>query len=176
VHRSTPPRKVMRRRRRRWKLVTRLWLSGVILAVVAFIGLPVIGEEEAQTVRLKAESDGVIYADKPDETSGDEPELVIDKQPHSSALIRFKLSDVSADITSARLRLHALTPIGSPLLITLTENTWSESGLSFNNRPSRASGIVAESFLGDGSWIEVDVTELIPSTNAPVFTGEQSSS
>ena len=86
------------------------------------------------------------------------------------AYLRFPLSTVGGAVTTARLRLHGSRPTanGIPdLVYSVSSNTWTESGITFNNKPpvgtAQDFGVAIHSNAHDYEW---DVTPFVKAQKA----------
>lgn len=103
--------------------------------------------------------------------------------------IRFKLSGVGTSVTKARLYIYSYEGSIDGPDVYLTSSSFSESGITWNNRPSATSGRI-ETYgpVAKGSWIALDVTGYIsgdgyvtfllrsPSSDAASFYSRQAGS
>jgi len=82
--------------------------------------------------------------------------------PGEESYIRFTVSGVSGTVQSATLRLFVTNGSSNGPSIYGTDNTWTETGITWNNRPAPTTGAVAN--LGTATvdtWVEYDVTTYI---------------
>ena len=76
--------------------------------------------------------------------------------------VRFTVSGVSGTVTSVKLRVYASSGTADGPAVYATLNTWSETGLTWSNRPARTSGAVDDKAkISTGTWVEYDVTSLV---------------
>src|SRR4029079_4695690 len=72
--------------------------------------------------------------------------------------LRFTVSGVASNVTSAKLRLYVTDgSVDGPAVYT-TSSGWTETGITWANRPGRTSGSLAD--LGNiavGTWVELNV-------------------
>jgi glucose/arabinose dehydrogenase/PKD repeat protein len=82
--------------------------------------------------------------------------------PDIESYLRFTVSGVTGSPQSARLRLFVTDPTTDGPAVYTTGNTWSETGITWNNRPARTSGATDDKgALADVSWVEYDVRPLV---------------
>lgn len=80
--------------------------------------------------------------------------------------IKFDLSAVTANLTSATLRLYVVsTPaVTQTMNLSRADSAWTETGLTYDNKPTR-SGYIMSSFAGSsglvGTYWEMDVTTYV---------------
>jgi acid phosphatase type 7 len=91
--------------------------------------------------------------------------------------LRFAVSDLAGSVTSAKLRLYAYTGTGNGPAAYSTGNTWSETGLTWSNRPARTSGPTDDKgAIAATSWVEYDVTSFVSGNGTYSFALATSSS
>jgi hypothetical protein len=75
--------------------------------------------------------------------------------------LRFDLSGLSGTVDSAKLRLKVAATTGSGDTHTayaVADDSWTESGIKWNNKPAAGSAIAAAMAPEVGAWIELDVS------------------
>jgi hypothetical protein len=109
--------------------------------------------------------------------------------PDLESFVRFAVTGLSGTVQSARLRVY-IPSNGSadgPAVYT-TGSSWTETGITWNNRPSRTSGALDnKGALSAGIWVEYNVTSAVTgngtfsfvlaadSTDGVVFSSRQGS-
>ena len=121
--------------------------------------------EAVSTLTFKAEADAYVQEANPTATSGTSADLEVIRAGGQSAesYFRFTVSGVSGAVQSARLRVYSTTETAKdgPELYT-TGNTWTETEITWENRPRRASTASGDQTLvRKFSWLEYDVTALV---------------
>ena len=84
--------------------------------------------------------------------------------------LRFDLTGLSGPTASARLRLSCTdaSPVGG--LVFPTSSTWSETGITWANKPAATGGQIASlGAVEAGAWVEVDVTAAVTGTGPRSF-------
>jgi len=104
--------------------------------------------------------DARVYEASPTRNFGADPALRVKTQLGSSyaSFLRFDLSGLGGSVLSAKLRLFCTDPAPAGVRLYVAPNTWSESGVTWNNRPALPPSALAT--LGPavlGAWVEVDV-------------------
>ena len=109
--------------------------------------------------------------------------------PDLESFIQFTVTGVSGTIQSAKLRVRATTngSANGPAAYA-TGNSWTETGITWNNRPGRTSGAVDnKGSIPTDTWVEYNVTSLVQgngtlsfvlaadSTDAVIFSSRQGS-
>jgi hypothetical protein len=85
-----------------------------------------------------------------------------DAGAHVESYIRFTVTGVSGTVSNAQLRVFVTDgTYNGPALYT-TSNTWTETGITWNNRPARTSGALQDKgALAVSTWVDYDVTPVI---------------
>jgi len=82
--------------------------------------------------------------------------------PDVESYLRFTISGVTGPVSSAKLRVYAYTGSGNGPAVFSTSNTWSESGLTWTNRPARTSAATDDKgSIATNSWVEYDVKSFV---------------
>jgi hypothetical protein len=85
--------------------------------------------------------------------------------------LRFDLSSVSGSVASATLRLKVNTSTSDIHTAYFVSNdSWSESTITFNNKPAGSTSLDSSGVPAAGSWLELDVTNQV----ATEVAGDQS--
>jgi hypothetical protein len=103
--------------------------------------------------------------------------------------LRFNVQGVNGTITRVTLRVYANSASSTGYNIgNVTNNTWTESTINYNNAPAMGSSVGSSGSFGAGSWTTVDITSLVtgngtinlglytPSSTAISFNSRQASS
>lgn len=76
--------------------------------------------------------------------------------------LRFPVTGLTGTVTSARLKVYVVSGSVDGPGVYATSNAWTESTLTWSNRPARASTPVADVLKATtGTWLEYDVTSLV---------------
>jgi len=109
--------------------------------------------------------------------------------PDLESFIQFTVTGISGSIQSAKLRVYATTngSTNGPAVYS-TGTSWTETGITWNNRPARTSGAVDnKGSIGTNVWVEYNVASLVPgngtfsfvlaadSTDGIIFSSRQGS-
>jgi hypothetical protein len=88
--------------------------------------------------------------------------------------LKFTVSGVSGTVTNATLKLKCkATNSGNTSVHQVTDTSWSEGGLTWNNKPAMGTAVDSAANVEADAWIELDVTSLI-SGNGTYSIGVQS--
>ncbi|MEZ4736130.1 MAG: DNRLRE domain-containing protein [Caldilineaceae bacterium] len=110
---------------------------------------------------LAAVADARVLADNPATNYGTLGRLDVDS-PGEQSYLRFTVSGVTGAVQSATLRLFVTNSSSNAPSLYATDNNWTETGITWNNRPAATSGIIAD--VGSApvnTWAEYNVTALV---------------
>ena len=78
--------------------------------------------------------------------------------------LRFTVVGLSGTVERTTLRLFATTGTNDGPAGYTSSSTWSETGITWNNRPTRSgAGTDDKGVINSGAWVEYNVTPLVPS-------------
>lgn len=88
--------------------------------------------------------------------------LIADSSPEINSYLRFDIQGLDGSPITATLRLYALdtSSIGIDVL-SVADNTWQETSITFSNAPSLGSTINSSGSVTTDSWIDIDVSSYI---------------
>jgi hypothetical protein len=111
-----------------------------------------------------AEADSHVREASATSNFGTSTQLIVDggTDPARDAYLRFTISGLTGSIQTAKLRLFNTDgSVNGPAVYTTSSN-WSETGITWNNRPARTSGAIDDKgALTVNTWVEYNVTSLI---------------
>jgi len=152
--------------------------SAVVLTIMLIINvLPVAavstpfnpnhGPNLASTLTFTTNADAYAEELHPTANNGTLDYLQVESanNRNSESYIRFSVSGVAGTVQSVRLRVYTTvnSSTNGPAVYT-TGNTWTETGITWNNRPGRTgSAIDNKGAIDKNTWVEYNV--------APVVTG-----
>ena len=112
-------------------------------------------------VTLAPVADARVLAVNPDTNFGTQVRLDVDS-PGQESYIRFSVSGVSGTVQSATLRLFVTNGSSNGPSIYGTDSTWTETGITWNNRPAPTTGAIANvDVMTAGTWTEYDLTSYV---------------
>jgi Carbohydrate binding domain/Glycosyl hydrolase catalytic core len=121
---------------------------------------------------LTPTADATVQAGSPTTNFGAATTLISDGQPVTAAYMKFDLTALAGkSITTALLRMKVTNGSTSTQSVRLaTGSAWTESSITYNNRPSL--GAAFKTFAGGalGAWVEVDVKAGLPGKAGQVIT------
>lgn len=110
---------------------------------------------------LSPSADARVEQANPTTNFGTASRLEVDS-PGIQSYLRFTVSGVSGNVQSATLRLLASNGSTDGPSLYLTDNTWTETGITWNNRPAPTSGAVANAgSIASRTWVEFDLTGVV---------------
>ena len=129
-----------------------------------FDTLSAVEQEAAVVTKIAVEADSWVNESSKSWTGGGSAtKLELDRTPHQHAYLRFRISGLQGPVTQAKLVLVAAGNASSRgAKLYRTSNTWSESTLSWSNRPALGTTALASvASVGGTSTISFDVTAAI---------------
>ena len=119
------------------------------------------------TTTLAPIADTYVQSDTPTTNYGLVNRIPVDASPVRQIFLRFDLSGLSAPVQSAKLRIHvssladSQSPRGGSVAL-VNDNTWSETGMTYNNRPtSWGTNLATLGAVNRNTWYELDVASAI---------------
>ena len=123
------------------------------------------------TVTFSPEADARVEEASPSSNYGTSSALRTDggSDPDVETYLRFTVTGAST-VASAKLRVYATSgTIDGPAVYTST-NSWSETGITWSNRPARTTtGVADKGTIGSNTWVEFDVTPLVSGNGTYTF-------
>jgi 3-phytase len=124
----------------------------------------------AGSIAVNAAADALVKQDSPSSNYGSISTLVTDKTPHEEAYLRFQVEGTGGSVAQAVLRFYVSNGTVIPIQVYRAEDTWTESGLTWDNRPAREGTDSAElPSLPVNSWVDFDVTSLVAGDGSVSF-------
>ncbi len=123
---------------------------------------------EAYTIQLPATvsfapaADARVEAGHATVNYGTATSLVVDSSPQTESYLRFDVSGLTSAVQTATLRLFVFNDTSNGPAVYTADNTWTETGITWNNRPPRSlNGVDDKGALPVNAWADFDVTPLI---------------
>lgn len=143
----------------------------LLILAVAASALFVSGADQAGSDVVTSTSspvaDSYVESTTPATNYGTSARLIVDASPVRETLLRFDLSGLTGPVQDARLRIHvadvvdAESPSGGTVAL-VNNNSWTETGVTYNNRPTSWGGTVATvGAVTRNSWVEIPVTSAV---------------
>ena len=107
-------------------------------------------------------ADSYVNADFPTTNYGTSTTLRVDGSPIVRSYLRFTVQGLNGTVTKATLRIFANSASSSSLVASgVSNNTWTESTINYNNAPPLGTSIGTASPVTAGAWISIDITPYI---------------
>ena len=120
---------------------------------------------QASTLTFTTQADAHVEELHPTTNNGTSDFLQVENanNRNTESYIRFSVSGITGTVQSARLRVYTTTNSSSNgPAVHAANNTWTENGITWNNRPTRASDVIDNKGQVDkNSWVEYNVTPVV---------------
>ncbi len=130
--------------------------------------LPTNTPPAVSTLTLLPVADAPVFENQPNSNGGPLRRLYMDAGEQS--YLRFDVAGVSGAIQSANLRLFVTNGSTNGPAVYGTDNSWTETGITWNNRPAPTTPVLAN--VGNApseSWVVYDVTGYVTGNGAYSF-------
>ncbi|MDX1693606.1 MAG: DNRLRE domain-containing protein [Ketobacteraceae bacterium] len=120
---------------------------------------------DPQNLTLTPSADAYVDNSAGSQNFGFDSTLLVDQAPDElHTYMRFSVPALTGTVQSATLRLYGTNPSPNGPKIYITGNTWSEGGITWNNKPAPSDTPVAD-IQGSTStgWLDIDVTSAVTS-------------
>jgi chitodextrinase len=135
----------------------------LLTALMAAVGVLIAGSAPAATVTttaLEPDADAHVLRTQPDDTFGSGTRLLVDLTPiEMVSYLRFTVP-ATGTVARATLRLYVADPSHDGPAVVSTGASWSESQLTWNNRPAAGATLADVGAVAAG-WLEYDVTSAV---------------
>jgi hypothetical protein len=117
----------------------------------------------ATPITFKATADAYVLKTSPGSNYGTATNLRVDSSPITRSYLRFVVSGLaSGTVQSAILRIYAKSANTTGFSVhSVTNNTWTETGITYTNSPAIGSVISSSKPFVAGAWVSVDITTFI---------------
>ncbi len=137
----------------------RRYLSAVL---VLLIGAGVLAQVQpgaaADDVIVSAAADARVLSASPTVNSGTVTRLDVDN-PGEQSYLRFNVTGVTGTVQTATLRLFVRNSSSNAPSLYPTDNTWTETGITWNNKPPATGAAIANvAAATSGTWSEYNLT------------------
>jgi len=86
----------------------------------------------------------------------------VDGSPIVRSYLRFNVQGLNGTINKVTLRIFANSASSSSLVVnSVSNNTWTETTINYNNAPPIGSSIGSFSPISAGVWINIDITAYV---------------
>jgi fibronectin type 3 domain-containing protein len=123
------------------------------------------------TLTFVPDADTYVEQANPGTNFGTATKLLVDNSPVREGYLRFTVSGLSGSVQSATLRLFVTDSTSNgPAIYGVADTTWSETGLTWNNKPARGTTATDnKGAVSSGTWVEYNVTPLVTGNGAVSF-------
>lgn len=141
--------------------------ASLFLAIALTFGTFTHGGAQSSTSVLTfvAEADSRVHEANPATNYGTYGTvLYVDggADPDVETYLRFTVAGLSGSVASAKLRVYLTEGSYNGPAVYATDNTWTETGITWNNHPARTSGAFEDkTTLAANVWAEYDVTPAV---------------
>jgi hypothetical protein len=132
-------------------------------ATATFTGTPTTTQTAGSSLfTFPSTADAYVDANNPANNYGALTTLRVDGSPIIRSYLRFDVQGLNGTITRATLRVFANSASSQGCTANgLSDNTWTESTLNFNNAPALEGTLGSSGPFGANVWISIDVTAYI---------------
>lgn len=103
-----------------------------------------------------------MNSSSPTTNYGTSTQVRVDGSPIVRSYLRFNVQELNGTITKATMRIYANSASSSSLVASgVSNNTWTETTINYNNAPPLGSSIGSSSPIGAGTWISIDITAYV---------------
>src|SRR3954468_13757834 len=155
--------------RRGWRVA--VGAVGLVAGLVGTSALVLPPANAAVLAPIVAGEDAYVQSDQPTTNFGAATTLNnVSGTPESRAYLKFAVAGVTGTITKATVRVFAQNSSGSGYeLHQVADNSWTESGLTYTNRPAVGATIGSAVNFVTNSWTSVDVTSVVTANGTYSF-------
>ncbi len=107
-------------------------------------------------------ADSYVNADSAATNYGTATTFRVDGSPIVRSYLRFNVQGLNGTVTRATLRVFANSGSNAGVgASSVSNNTWTETGINYNNAPPLGSALGSTSSFGSGVWITIDITAYV---------------
>jgi hypothetical protein len=111
-----------------------------------------------QALTFPAVADAYVFAGRPDLNYGGSVKLRLDADPETTSYVRFSVSGIHSQVVGVALRIYALSKLNAGFSVQAAAADWTESGITYGNRPGAGGPVLGSSGLIPGeSWVTVQL-------------------
>jgi chitodextrinase len=129
----------------------------------AFGSATTVTTPTGNTVKISPEADARVFQSTATTNYGT-VDLRVDggTDPAVDSYLKFTVSGLASPVQSAKLRLYAFSGTADGPAVYTTGTGWSESGVTWNNRPASTSGATDDKgTIATNSWVEYNVAPFV---------------
>jgi hypothetical protein len=115
-----------------------------------------------RTFTFTPAADSYVNQSSPTTNYGASTQFRVDGSPFVRSYLRFNVQGLNGTVTRATLRVFANSAASSGCVANIvSDNTWTETGLNYNNVPPMGGALGSSGSFGAGVWVSMDVTTYI---------------
>src|SRR5690349_12954149 len=154
--------------------------KAIILILILTMSITPVTEDvygapalQTSTLTFTAEADARVHENSPNSNYGTANYLLADgaNNPDIESFLRFTVNGVTGSVQNAKLRVYITNNNSSngPAAYA-ANNSWTETGITWNNRPARTSGALDnKGATSRSSWVEYNVTAAVTGNGTYTF-------
>jgi hypothetical protein len=117
---------------------------------------------QAGSFNFLPDADAYVSSSCPITNYGTATILQVDNSPTVNSYLRFTVQGLNGTVTRATLRIYANSASSLGVVAsTVSNNTWTESTINYENAPPIGSSLNSSGSFGAGEWVTIDVTDYI---------------
>jgi hypothetical protein len=118
---------------------------------------------QSNTLTFTPVADAYVIQSTPGTNFGTATNLRVDSSPITRSYLRFVVSGLNgAAVQSAKIRIFANSSNTTGYLVkSLSNNTWTETGITYTNAPAPGSSLGTSPAIVSGQWVQVDISSYI---------------
>lgn len=140
----------------------RLAAAAAALPLAAGFLFATAGQAAAAGTVVTPTDDAYVRSDQPTSNFGSATTLQARTSPTYTSYLKFTVAGLSAPITRATLKLYTDSTGTVPVTVsTVSDTTWSQTSITYDNAPPIGSAIGSTGALTAGKWMPVDVSSTV---------------
>ncbi|MDR3575858.1 MAG: DNRLRE domain-containing protein [Anaerolineaceae bacterium] len=141
------------------KILALLVITGMILSFV----MPASVQAATSTATFNPVADAAVYQSTPTTNFGSLTTLKVDSSPIIRSYLRFTVTGMTGKtVSSVQLKMYANTALSAGFSVDKeSNNTWTESGITYNNAPAPGAVIKSSGAVTAASWATVDISSYV---------------
>jgi hypothetical protein len=138
----------------------------MVIALAMTLGMFTPGQAKSTSAvtafTFVAEADAMAKEASPASSYPNSKVLYVRGTPVVESYFRFTVTGISGPVSSAKLRVYVSVGTDNGPAVFTTGNTWTENGLTWNNRPARTSNAMDDKgAVAANTWVEFNVTPIV---------------
>jgi acid phosphatase type 7 len=160
-------------------LRTEMFKAIILILILSMSIMPVARDvygapaRQTSSLTFTAEADARVHENSPNSNYGTANYLLVDgaNNPDVESFLRFTVNGVTGSVQNAKLRVYITNnnSANGPAAYA-ANNSWTETGITWNNRPARTSGALDnKGATSRSSWVEYNVTAAVTGNGTYTF-------